>query len=293
MPAVRLLSEQVEEAASFIRGQAALAPAVGIVLGSGLGNLAEEVEQPSVLASADIPHFCPPTVEGHLGHLVLGTLEGVAVAVLQGRSHFYEGCGAGGAVMHVWTLRRLGCHTLILTNAAGALNPRFWPGDVMLITDHINLPGLVGHNPLFGSQYSPGLGPRFVDMGGAYDESLGRLTSDVAAELDLDLRRGVYIMVSGPSYETQAELRFLRAMGGDAVGMSTANETVAARQCGLRVLGLSGISNQALRAMPARLTHAEVLAVGEVLRPKFSRLIRGLLRRMSITPAAESLESED
>lgn len=275
------IAEEIDQAVGFIRQRAQVRPIVGIVLGSGLESLADGVESSAVLAAGDIPHFLVPTVEGHPGRLLLGHMEGVPVAVMQGRPHFYEGCGMSKAAMHVWTLRQLGCDILVLTNAAGALNPDFWPGDVMLITDHINLPGLTGHNPLYGLR-STALGPRFVDMSDAYDPALRAMALEVAGSLRLGLRQGVYVMVGGPSYETQAELKLLRSLGADAVGMSTAHEVIAARQCGLRVIGLSGISNLAIRAVPSPLSHDEVLAVGEVLRPKFGQLIRGLLKRLDL-----------
>jgi len=277
------IAPQISEAVGYIRKRVSLRPLVGLVLGSGFGELSAELRDATALAARDIPHFPVPTVEGHLGQLAFGTIEGVPVAILQGRPHFYEGYEMWRAALHVWVLKQLGCHALILTNAAGALNPYFWPGDLMLITDHINLPGLAGHNPLFGVQCTE-FGPRFVDMGNAYDSDLSELASRVAQSQRLELRRGVYVMVGGPSYETQAELRFLRLIGGDAVGMSTANEVVAARQCGLRVLGLSGITNVAIQARPGPLSHEEVLAVGEVLRPKVRELLRGMLRRINEWP---------
>jgi purine-nucleoside phosphorylase len=232
----------------------------------------------AILPYTDIPHFLPTSVEGHRGRLVVGQLEGKVVAVLQGRVHGYEGHTLQQTTMPIRVMHALGAESIIITNAAGGLNPGFQAGDLMLITDQINLPGMVGHNPLYGLN-DPTLGPRFPGMNDAYDPALRSLTLRVAEGQGLHLRQGVYIMLGGPSYETPAEVAFLRSIGGDAVGMSTASEVVVARQVGMRVLGLSLISNvlshQPGQASP---THEEVLAATAAAMPRFIALIRGVVR---------------
>jgi purine-nucleoside phosphorylase len=272
--------EEVERVAGQIR--APLKPQVGIITGSGLSGLTEEVEEPFVIPNVEIPDFPPATVEGHPGRLVFGYLVGKAVAVMQGRSHFYEGYPLEQVTLPVRVIRALGADTLIVTNAAGGLNEAFKAGDLMLITDHISLVGMGGHSPLFGPN-DERLGPRFVDMSGAYDKELRKIALEVGRELGLELRQGVYVMVGGPTFETPAEIRFLRLLGADAVGMSTVPEVVVARHGGMRVLGISHISNMAvghpLEAKKEGL-HEEVLEAGEKALPKLLALIKGVLGRM-------------
>lgn len=272
--------EEVERVAGQIR--APLRPQVGIITGSGLSGLTEEVEEPFVIPNVEIPDFPPATVEGHPGRLVFGHLAGKAVAVMQGRSHFYEGYPLEQVTLPVRVIRALGADTLIVTNAAGGLNEAFKAGDLMLITDHISLVGMGGHSPLFGPN-DERLGPRFVDMSGAYDKELRKIALEVGRELGLELRQGVYVMVGGPTFETPAEIRFLRLLGADAVGMSTVPEVVVARHGGMRVLGISHISNMAvghpLEAKKEGL-HEEVLEAGEKALPKLLALIKGVLGRI-------------
>lgn len=272
--------EEVERVAGQIR--APLKPQVGIITGSGLSGLTEEVEEPFVIPNGEIPDFPPATVEGHPGRLVFGYLAGKAVAVMQGRSHFYEGYPLEQVTLPVRVIRALGADTLIVTNAAGGLNEAFKAGDLMLITDHISLVGMGGHSPLFGPN-DERLGPRFVDMSGAYDKELRKIALEVGRELGLELRQGVYAMVGGPTFETPAEIRFLRFMGADAVGMSTVPEVVVARHGGMQVLGISHISNMAvghpLEAKKEGL-HEEVLEAGEKALPKLLALIKGVLGRI-------------
>ncbi len=287
------LANDIAAAATFIRGRYAQRPTVGIILGSGLGSLAESVEDSVHIPYREIPSFAPSTVEGHKGELVLGKLEGKTVAVLQGRLHAYEGYTPQQITFPVRVLKAIGCSVLIVTNAAGGLNPAFLEGDLMLISDHINLPGMIGHNPLYGPN-DPVLGPRFPDMSQAYEPELRDLARQVAAELGFSVREGVYAMLGGPSYETPAEVRFLRVIGADAVGMSTASEVVVARHNSLRVLGVSMISN--VIPMPAAaaasgagqhapegpLGHEEVLANAAKAAPRFVSLLRGVLRRIVV-----------
>ena len=237
--------EQYEMAADSIKQRSGCEPKVGLILGSGLNALAEAVRDADVIAYPDIPHFPKPTVEGHVGRLVMGTLEDTQVMIMQGRVHFYEGYPMSQVVFPVRVMQIMGIETLIVTNAAGGLDPAFQPGDLMLITDHLNLVGMGGSNPLFGPN-DPTLGPRFPDMSQAYDPELGRIALEIAQQHDIPLRQGIYAGLAGPSFETPAEIRFLRIIGADAVGMSTVTEVTVARHGGMRVLGVSGISNVAL-----------------------------------------------
>ncbi|XP_053909069.1 purine nucleoside phosphorylase [Cuculus canorus] len=235
--------EACAEAAAWLRARIGAAPQVGLVCGSGLGALAQDLEEPRTFAYADIPGFPRSTVAGHAGLLLVGRLGGAVVAVLQGRFHLYEGYSPAQVVMPVRTLALLGVHTLVLTNAAGSLSPDLLPGDLLVIRDHIDLPGLGGRNALVGPN-DERFGPRFPAMAAAYDRSLRRLALRCAPAA-LRPRPGVYCGVGGPSYETPAECRLLRRLGAHAVGMSTVAEAVAARHCGLRLLGLSLITNAA------------------------------------------------
>lgn len=273
--------EQYQEAVDYINEKSRCRPQVGIILGSGLNPLADAIEGADRIPFGEIPHFPRSTVEGHVGQLVLGTLERVPVIVMQGRVHFYEGYPITQVVFPIRVMQIMGIETLIVTNAAGGLNPAFQPGDLMLITDHINLLGLTGNNPLFGPN-DPTLGPRFPEMSQAYDPALRRLAQEVAEERQIPLWQGIYAGLSGPSFETPAEIRFLRLIGADAVGMSTVMEVTVARHGGIRVLGLSGISNVAL-AEPAagqEASHEEVLAAGQQLVPRLMALVCGVLARL-------------
>jgi purine-nucleoside phosphorylase len=272
---------QYEETASFIRSWTAHRPEVGLILGSGLNPLAEAVESADVIPYGNVPHFPKPTVEGHQGRLVVGHLAGVTVLIMQGRVHFYEGYSMQQVVFPVRAMQVMGIKTLIVTNAAGGLNPAYQPGDLMLISDHINLIGMAGFNPLYGPN-DPTLGPRFPDMSEAYDSHLRRVARQVAQENGIPLREGVYVGLAGPSFETPADIRFLRGIGADAVGMSTVPEVTVARHGGLRVLGISSISNVALaEPEPGQETsHDEVLAAGQQIVPRLTSLIRGVLARL-------------
>jgi purine-nucleoside phosphorylase len=263
----------IDEAVAAVQARARIAPACGIVLGSGLGGLAEEIEAEAVVPYRMIPHFPVPTAEGHAGELVLGRLEGRPVAALRGRAHLYEGYTAREVVFPVRLLAALGTSALILSNAAGALNPAFRRGDLMLLTDHINF---TGTNPLAGPN-DDRLGPRFPDMSQVYDASLRRLAEAAARADRTPLRAGVYAGVVGPSYETPAEIRMLRAFGADAVGMSTVLEAIAARHAGMRVLGIAAITNAAAGGEGA-LSHQDVLAAAAAVGPRFVSLVRRIVR---------------
>lgn len=276
-----MLYDQVEEAVRAIRQRSALVPQVALILGSGLGELAETVEVAAAVPYAQLPHWPAATVAGHAGRLILGQLEGVALVAMQGRLHLYEGYTPQEVTLPVRVMARLGAQVLVVTNAAGALHPAYQPGDFMLIRDHINLPGLAGWHPLRGPN-DERFGERFPSLAAAYDEELRALVRKVAGEIpSVRLHEGVYVMVCGPSYETPAELRFLRQVGGDAVGMSTVPEVIVARHMGLRVLGLSLITNSATGAEGQAVDHGEVLATAAAASSRFVLLMRGVLRELA------------
>ncbi len=256
-----------------------LTPRIVLVLGSGLGPLADSVEQATHISNAELPGWPVSTVEGHSGRLVLGQLEGQSVCILQGRVHFYEGYSMQRLAIPVRVLRRLGAEVFIVTNAAGGLNPQFKVGDLMQIEDQIFLPGMVGHSPLIGPNMDE-FGPRFPDMSQAYDPDLRKLAQQVADEHSIDLRHGVYICLGGPAFETPAEQRLMVTLGADAVGMSTAYEVVVARHAGMRVLGFSGITNVWALDGSSEASHEEVLRTGSIVGPKLETVIRGVLRRI-------------
>lgn len=272
--------EMIDEATRVVRERIARKPCVGIILGSGLGSLAESVQNAVIIPYPEIPHWPVSTVVGHSGRLVIGELEGQDVLVMQGRVHYYEGYTMQQVTFPVRVMQRLGIEILIVTNAAGAINPDFIPGDVMLITDNLNLVGMTGLNPLIGPNLEE-FGPRFPDMSQAYDRQLCELARQVARCANLVLREGVYVGLSGPSFESPADLRFLRLAGADAVGMSTVPEVIVARHGGTRVLGFSGISNKANLDGNTITTHEEVLEAGRILVPKLETLIRGVLQALS------------
>ncbi len=268
---------QIDEAAQAVRSRTSHQPRVAIILGSGLNDLADSVQKADIISYGDLPHFPVSTVQGHAGRFVIGELEGKTVLVMQGRIHYYEGYSMGQLTLPVRVMQRMGIPTLIVTNAAGGVNPNFQPGDVMLITDNLNLMGMSGLNPLMGPNIDE-IGPRFPDMSQAYDRSLCELARNVSKESGIPLREGVYAGLSGPSFESPADLRFLKLAGADAVGMSTVPEVVVARHGGMRVLGLSGISNKANLDGSTITTHEEVMEAGKVITPKIEKIIRGILR---------------
>lgn len=264
---------QLQETVEYLASRLGISPEVGIILGSGLGLLAEEVEGAVRLPYADIPHFLQPTVPGHAGNLVAGRLAGRPVLAWQGRYHYYEGHSLAQVTYPVRVTQKLGVNILLVTNAAGAVNPFFQAGEIMIIADHLNL---MGDNPLRGPNLDE-LGPRFPDLSGAYDPRLRELARRAATGLGLPLREGVYAALPGPSYETPAEIRLLQRLGADAVGMSTVPEVIAARHGGQEVLGLSLITNQAAGVGAHRVTHAEVVEVASRAGQDLARLITGVL----------------
>jgi purine-nucleoside phosphorylase len=271
--------QELDAVAGIIRAQVNRVPQISVILGSGLGGLAGSVRDPQVIPYSALPNFPVATVAGHVGELVIGELAGRGVMLMKGRIHFYEGYSMAEVTLPIRAMQRLGVQTLIVTNAAGAVNPGFSPGDVMLITDQLNLLGMMGLNPLIGPNYDE-IGPRFPDMSQAYDRGLCTLARQTARAEGIELREGTYAGLSGPSFEGPAELRFLRIAGADAVGMSTVHEVVVARHGGMRVLGFSGISNKANLDGSTPTTHEEVLAAGKTIAPKLERLIAGVLRQI-------------
>ena len=270
---------QIDHLAGVIRSRGEQQPRIGIILGSGLGRLADAVNKASLIPYQELLDWPTSTIVGHAGRLVIGELESQAVLVMQGRVHYYEGYSMAQVTLPVRVMQRLGIEILVVTNAAGAINPDYLPGDVMLITDHINLTGMAGLNPLIGPNLDE-FGPRFPDMSQAYDRELSALARKAAAESGILLHEGVYVGLSGPSFETPADLRFLRVAGADAVGMSTVPEVTVACHGGTRVLGFSGISNKANLNGNTATSHEEVLAAGQVLTPKIETILRGVLRQL-------------
>lgn len=270
------LLTRMTAAAEAVRSRTKLVPRIGLILGSGLGDLADQVTDAVHIPYGEIPHFPVSTVAGHAGELVLGTLAGQPVAVMKGRVHYYEGYTMAQVTFPTRVLKALGCETLIVTCASGGLNPSFQAGDLMLITDHINL---MGEDPLRGPN-EESLGPRFPAMVDAYTPSLRDACKRVAASQGISLQQGVYTPISGPCYNTSAELRMLRMLGGDAVGMSTVPEVVTAKHMGMQVLGIACITDMAIPDHPVHLTHEQVMEVANRTKPRFQGLIKGCLEQL-------------
>ncbi|MYL46945.1 purine-nucleoside phosphorylase [Virgibacillus halodenitrificans] len=268
-----MIPSTIKEASAYISGKLDTTPKIGLILGSGLGVLAEEIEEAIDISYEDIPGFPVSTVEGHKGQLVIGKLQGKEVLAMQGRFHYYEGYSMQQVTFPVRVMKQLGIETIIVTNAAGGINEKFQPGDLMVITDHINN---MGDNPLIGKNEEQ-LGPRFPDMSQVYDKAYIRLAKECAEDLDLQVQEGVYVGNTGPTYETPAEIRMLRSWGGDAVGMSTVPEVTVAGHAGLRVLGVSCISNMAAGILDQPLTHEEVIETTQRVRDDFLRFIKKII----------------
>lgn len=276
------LSQQIAQAAEAVRAKAKRDWRVFIVLGSGLGPLADEVENPVYVPYDEIPGFAVSTVHGHAGRFVIGDLRGVPVGVMQGRVHFYEGHPISQVALPVRVARAMGAETMIVTNAAGGINRNFQVADLMLITDHINMLGMAGNNPLIGPN-DDALGTRFPEMTTAYDAGLRELALGVAREAGIALQQGVYFGLAGPFFETPAELRFMRTIGADAVGMSTVNEVLVARHAGMKVLGFSGITNVARLSADEGPppSHEEVNESSLIIAPKLLSVVRGVLDKLA------------
>lgn len=266
---------RAKEAAKYIKDQGVAELEVGLILGSGLGELADEIEDRVVIPYTDIPSFPISTVEGHAGQLVCGTLGGKKVVALQGRFHYYEGYPMEVVTFPVRVMSELGVQSLIVTNAAGGVNRTYKPGDLMMITDHINF---FGTNPLIGANDEE-QGPRFPDLSHAYDVEYQKYITEAASELNLPLQQGVYLGTTGPTYETPAEVRMIETLGGDAVGMSTVPEVIVARHAGIRVAGISCITNLAA-GLGGELNHEEVIEVSARIRSDFKELVVLLLQKM-------------
>ena len=271
--------QMIDEAVATINQKTNQKPEIGLILGSGLGDLAESVKPADIIPYAEIPHWPQSTIQGHKGQLVIGSLEGKSVMIMQGRAHFYEGYSMPVIGFPVRVMIRLGITTLIVTNAAGAINPEYQPGEVMILNDHISLITMGGQNPLRGPNLDD-LGERFPDMSQPYDKGLIKLAHQVANQNNIPVREGVYVCLAGPSFETSADLKFLRTIGADAVGMSTVPETIVARHAKLKVLGFSGISNKASLDGTTVTTHEEVLLAGKEILPKLDVIVRGVLREI-------------
>jgi purine-nucleoside phosphorylase len=271
------LYERAQEAARLIRTRTSADVAVAIVLGSGLGAFAGDLAAPVEIPYNDIPGFARTTVEGHAGRLVIGRLNDVTVAAMQGRFHFYEGYSLEDVTFPIRVLKLLGVRTLVLTNAAGSLNVEFTPGSLMVISDHINL---LGDNPLRGRN-DERFGPRFPDLTSVYSPELQNIVIDAGNAMGLELRRGIYAALSGPSYETPAEIHMVRTLGADAVGMSTVPEAIVARHMGMNVVGISCITNLAAGVSNRPIDHGQVMQIGERVRGTFTELLKQVIPRFA------------
>ncbi|MBL0018176.1 MAG: purine-nucleoside phosphorylase [Bacteroidetes bacterium] len=271
------LLQKIQAAADYIRSRSSISPQIGLILGSGLGDIADEITDAVRIDYHDIPHFPVSTVVGHAGKLVIGMLMGKPVIALQGRFHFYEGYSLQEVTFPVRVFKALGITSMIVTNACGALNTSFYPGALMFITDHINF---IGDNPLIGKNFND-LGPRFPDMSSAYDKGLIALGKKVAAELGVETVEGIYTAVSGPYYFSKAELRMVKGFGSDTIGMSTVPETIVAVHMGIKVLGISCITDMADPDNLVPLEHAHVVAVANQAKPKFIRLVNGIVQNIA------------
>ncbi len=277
------LREKIEQATRFLRTKTSLCPPIGIILGTGLGGLAGEIRQDVVVEYAEIPHFPLSTVESHHGKLIFGTLSGKPVVAMQGRFHFYEGYSLQQVTFPVRVMKFLGVHTLLISNAAGGMNPRFSRGNIMVITDHINL---LGDNPLIGPNDET-LGPRFPDMSEPYSRELIALADRVALDQQIHLEHGVFVAVPGPNLETRAEYRFLRLIGADAVGMSTVPENIVANHMGLRVLGFSIITDECFPDSLQPANVEEIIAVAARTEPQLTAIMKGVVERIE-EPTADT-----
>jgi purine-nucleoside phosphorylase len=266
----------IDEAAAFILSMTDVRPEIGLILGSGLGVIGDELEDAVTIPYENIPHFPVSTVEGHAGELVLGKLQGRNIVLMRGRFHMYEGYEPERTALPVRVMKALGVTTLLVTNAAGGVNLSYKPGNLMLISDHINL---TGRNPLVGPNDNA-LGVRFPDMSDAYSRRLRAIAQQTASELGFSIQEGVYVGLLGPNYETPAEIRMLRTLGVDAVGMSTVSEVIVARHSGIEVLGISCISNMAAGILDQPLSHEEVMETTELVKEQFLSLVLTILPKM-------------
>lgn len=270
------LISRINEASDYILEKVGFTPEIALILGSGLGDMAEEAEEKKTLDYKDIPNFPVSTVQGHKGRLVFGTMRGKKVVFMQGRFHYYEGYKMEDVVFPVWVFKALGVKKLIVTNAAGGVNTSFRPGDLMIIRDHINY---TNNNPLIGPNLEA-FGPRFPDMSEAYSKELVDVIKASASSNDIKLQEGTYVFLTGPSYETPAEIRACRVLGADAVGMSTVPEVVAANHCGIKTAGISCITNMAAGILDQPLNHREVMETADRVKESFSKLIKSVVENI-------------
>lgn len=270
------LISRINEARDYIVSRSGFVPEIALILGSGLGDMAEEAENKIIIDYKDIPNFPVSTVQGHKGRLIFGTIRGRKVVFMQGRFHYYEGYKMEEVVFPVWVFKALGVKKLIVTNAAGGVNIGYRPGDLMLIKDHINY---TNNNPLIGPNIEE-FGPRFPDMSEAYSRELQEIVRSCASDIGISLQEGTYIFLTGPSYETPAEIRALRILGADAVGMSTVPEVVAAKHCGIMSVGISCITNMAAGILDQPLNHREVMETADRVKANFTKLIKSVVERI-------------
>lgn len=267
---------KIKQSTQYISNKISSVPYVGIILGSGLGSLISEVENKKMIRYSEIPNMPIPTVKGHAGEFIFGRFRGKDVVMMNGRIHYYEGNSMQDVVLPIYIMKLLGIEKLIVTNAAGGVNTSFKSGDLMIIKDHINFSF---SNPLIGKN-DENIGPRFPDMSHAYNKELIEIAQDCGRNLNIDLKVGNYFMMSGPSYETPAEINMVRMLGGDAVGMSTVPEVIAANHCGLKILGISCITNMASGILDKPLNHAEVIETSNRVKDKFNRLVSEIVKNI-------------
>lgn len=272
------LLQQIEESKKFILSRIKNAPKIGLILGSGLGSLANEIKDPVSIDYKDIPNFPISTVEGHVGQLIIGALANKEVVAMQGRPHYYEGYSMQEVTFPVRVMQAIGVDLLIITNACGGLNSQLYPGALMIIKDHINL---TGDNPLLGTNYEE-LGPRFPDMSNAYDRNYIELAKQVGKNLSIKLHEGVYLGISGPNYMSKAELKMCIKLGADTIGMSTVPEVIVARHGGLKVLGISCVTDMAIPNQLVSISHEEVINVANKTKPKFIRLVKSIIEEVEL-----------
>lgn len=268
----------IEKAFNYIKNKIPAYPEIGVILGTGLGSLAEHIEGPILIDYKDIPEFPVSTVEGHAGRLIYGTLEGKKVIAMQGRFHYYEGYNMKEITLPIRVMSKLGIKILAVSNACGGLNKEFNAGDIMLIEDHINL---IGSNPLIGPNLEE-FGPRFPDMSEVYDKKLIKLCVNIAKQIGITIQKGVYCAISGPNYLTKAELKMLITIGANAVGMSTIPEAIVAKHSGIKVLGLSCITDMAIPDTLVPLSHEDVVKVAELTKPKFVNLVKHFIKEVQL-----------
>lgn len=266
--------KKLKKSVSFIKERIKEEPTIGLILGSGLGDMADDVSEKVIIKYSEVPNLPESTVQGHAGQFVFGKYNNKPVVMMQGRFHYYEGNKMEDVILPVYIMKELGVKTIIVTNAAGGVNTEYIPGDLMIINDHINYSGV---NPLIGRNYEE-IGPRFPDMSAPYNKDLIKLAEAKAKELGIGVKKGVYFMASGPSYETPAEVRMIRILGGDAVGMSTVPEVVAANHCGIKALGISCITNMASGILDQPLNHEEVIETSSKVKKEFISLVGEIIK---------------